>query len=110
MYVPFLRELLHTQPLTGLDPLVVFVLSSLGYAAIRLGRVLFRRKCPADPPGVASGGRPWSQMRAWPARSRYTCRGTLPVMLNTSRITLCPGSAVGSNMHGHPPSMTVMPC
>ena len=47
-----------TEPLTGLDLLVVFVLSSLGYAAIRLGRVLFRRKCPADPPGVASGGRP----------------------------------------------------
>jgi hypothetical protein len=47
-----------TEPLTGLDLLVVFVLSSLGYAAIGLGRVLFRRKCPAAPPGVASGGRP----------------------------------------------------
>ena len=56
LYVPFLRQLLHTEPLTGLDLLVVFVLSSLGYAAIRLGRILFRRKRPADPPGVASGG------------------------------------------------------
>ena len=41
---------------------------------------------------------------------RHTCRGTFPVMDNTSRITLCPGSAVGPNMHGHPPSITVMPC
>jgi P-type Ca2+ transporter type 2C len=54
LYVPFLRQLLHTEPLTGLGLLVVFVLSSLGYAAIRVGRVLFRRKRPAAPPGVAS--------------------------------------------------------
>ena len=55
LYVPFLRQLLHTHPLTGLDLLVVFVLSSLGYAAIRLGRVLFRRKRPADPPDDPPG-------------------------------------------------------
>jgi hypothetical protein len=33
---------------------VVFQASTLGYAAVRLDRVLFRRKRPADPPG----GRP----------------------------------------------------
>ena len=44
LYVPFLQELLHTEPLTSLDLLVVFLLSVLGYAAVRLDRVLFRRK------------------------------------------------------------------
>jgi hypothetical protein len=29
--------------------------------------------------------------------------GTLPDRVNTTRITLCPRSAVGSNMHGQPP-------
>ena len=28
----------------------------------------------------------------------------------TSRITLCPVSAVGPNMHGQPPAITVSPC
>ena len=53
LYVPFLQELLHTRPLTGLDLLVVFALSTLGYAAIRLDRLLFRRPPPpqaADSP------------------------------------------------------------
>jgi P-type Ca2+ transporter type 2C len=54
LYLPFLQELLHTQPLTGLDLAVVFLASTLGYAAVRLDRVLFRRRRPADPPGVAS--------------------------------------------------------
>lgn len=31
---------------------------AIGYAAVRLDRVLFRRKRPAGPPGTASGGRP----------------------------------------------------
>lgn len=47
LYLPFLQDLLHTEPLTGLDLLVVFLLSTLGYAAIRLDRMLFRRKRPA---------------------------------------------------------------
>jgi len=47
LYLPFLQELLHTQPLTGLDLLVVFLLSTLGYAAVRLDRILFRRQRPA---------------------------------------------------------------
>ena len=42
VYLPFLNDLLKTEPLTGLDLLVVFVLSILGYAAIRLDRVVHR--------------------------------------------------------------------
>src|SRR6516162_321601 len=40
LYLPFLNDLLKTEPLTGLDLLVVFALSTLGYAAIRLDRVI----------------------------------------------------------------------
>ena len=36
--------------------------------------------------------------------------GTLPVSVQTNRMTLCPGSAVGPNMQGQPPSNTEMPC
>jgi hypothetical protein len=39
-----------------------------------------------------------------------TLLGTLPVRVNTNRISLCPTSATGSNISGHPPSMTVIPC
>jgi hypothetical protein len=42
IYLPFLNDLLKTRPLTALDLLVVFALSTLGYAAIRLDRVLHR--------------------------------------------------------------------
>ena len=42
LYLPFLQDLLHTQPLSILDLVIVVALSSLGYAAIRLDRVLFR--------------------------------------------------------------------
>ena len=31
-------------------------------------------------------------------------------LVRTARIALWPGSAVGPNMHGQPPSITVMPC
>jgi Ca2+-transporting ATPase len=48
LYLPFLRELLHTQPLTALDLAVVFAASTLGYAAIRLDRALFHRKRAAS--------------------------------------------------------------
>src|SRR5262249_19254966 len=37
--LPFLRDLLHTRPLTIIDLLVVAALSTLGYAAVRLDRV-----------------------------------------------------------------------
>jgi Ca2+-transporting ATPase len=42
LYVPFLRDLLHTRPLTVTDLLIVAVFSTLGYVAIRLDRVLHR--------------------------------------------------------------------
>jgi magnesium-transporting ATPase (P-type) len=42
LYLPFLRDLLHTRPLTATDLLVVVALSTLGYAAIRLDRVVHR--------------------------------------------------------------------
>ena len=41
LYLPLLRDLLHTQPLTFTDLAVVIAASSLGYAAVRLDRVLF---------------------------------------------------------------------
>jgi Ca2+-transporting ATPase len=56
LYLPFLQELLHTQPLTSLDLLVVFLLSTLGYAAVRLDRIMFRRPRPPAPAWAGSGG------------------------------------------------------
>jgi Ca2+-transporting ATPase len=50
LYVPFLRDLLGTQPLTLLDLAVVCALSTLGYAAVRLDRVLFPSRRAAAPP------------------------------------------------------------
>lgn len=41
----------------------------------------------------------------WPGP--HTCLGTLPA--NMSRIILCPKSAVGLNISGQPPSITVIP-
>jgi P-type Ca2+ transporter type 2C len=40
LYLPPLRELLGTRPLTGADLAIVIALSTLGYAAVRLDRVL----------------------------------------------------------------------
>ena len=33
-----------------------------------------------------------------------------PLSVSTTRIALCPRSAVGPNMHGQPPSITAIPC
>jgi len=46
LYVPFLRDLLHTQPLPVTDLLIVGALSTLGYAAVRLDRIVHRGKAP----------------------------------------------------------------
>jgi P-type Ca2+ transporter type 2C len=46
LYLPFLRDLLHTQALPATDLLIVCVLSLLGYAAVRLDRVVHRDKPP----------------------------------------------------------------
>ena len=50
LYLPFLHDLLHTQPLTVADLLIVAVLSALGYVAIRLDRVVHK-----DPPRIGPG-------------------------------------------------------
>ncbi|HEY7264471.1 MAG TPA: cation-transporting P-type ATPase [Trebonia sp.] len=42
LYLPFLNDLLKTTPLSGLDLLVVVALSTLGYVAIRLDRVVHK--------------------------------------------------------------------
>lgn len=44
LYLPFLRDLLHTQPLPATDLLIVRALSTLGYAALRLDRIVHRDK------------------------------------------------------------------
>ena len=63
VYLPFLNDLLKTRPLTALDLLVVFALSTLGYAAVRLDRVLHKdgrwrpgtgRRHPGAPDGEPS--------------------------------------------------------
>jgi Ca2+-transporting ATPase len=61
LYVPFLRELLHTTPLTLTDLLVVFLLSSLGYPAVHLDRILVRRNR-----STAAASRPGRGGRATP--------------------------------------------
>jgi P-type Ca2+ transporter type 2C len=60
LYLPPLRGLLGTQPLSTVDMAVCGVLSTLGYAAIRLDRIIHPSKhagTPADPaPIPASAG------------------------------------------------------
>jgi P-type Ca2+ transporter type 2C len=48
LYLPLLRDLLKTQPLSVTDLLIVCALSTLGYAAVRLDRVLHREKATGD--------------------------------------------------------------
>jgi Ca2+-transporting ATPase len=52
LYVPFLNELLKTKPLGLADLLIVFALSTLGYAAVRLDRIIHRDR----PSGTARRG------------------------------------------------------
>jgi Ca2+-transporting ATPase len=58
LYLPFLRDLLHTQPLTLTDLAIVSALSTLGYAAVRLDRLLHPPRVGADVPGTGVDGRP----------------------------------------------------
>ncbi len=67
LYLPFLNDLLKTKPLTLADIGIVCALSTLGYAAVRLDRVVHREKprrvLPSDPgrqqdhggPGLSRG-------------------------------------------------------
>ena len=50
IYLPFLNDLLKTKPLRLTDLLIVFALSTLGYAAIRLDRIVHRGKPPTRRP------------------------------------------------------------
>lgn len=59
--LPFRNDLLKTRPLTGLELLVVFAVSTLGYAAIRLDRVMhkdgrWRPRTSFRRPGAPGGG------------------------------------------------------
>ena len=68
---------------------------------------------PRSPPTGARRSA-WRAARSAPATpcaaADITVRGTLPVTVKTMRMALCAASAVGSNMHGQPPSITAMPC
>ncbi|MEV0353376.1 cation-transporting P-type ATPase [Nonomuraea sp. NPDC050680] len=58
LYVPPLRELLGTEPLPPGDLLIVTALSALGYAAVRLDRILHPSVgAPPDHHGDAAGHR-----------------------------------------------------
>jgi Ca2+-transporting ATPase len=50
IYLPFLNDLLKTEPLHLTDLLIVFALSTLGYAAIRLDQIVHRGKPPTRRP------------------------------------------------------------
>jgi P-type Ca2+ transporter type 2C len=53
LYLPLLNDLLKTKPLALTDLIIVCALSTLGYAAVRLDRIVHRDK----PPGAAANGR-----------------------------------------------------
>jgi Ca2+-transporting ATPase len=46
LYIPLLNSLLKTEPLSVTDLAIVCVLSTLGYAAVRLDRIMHRDKPP----------------------------------------------------------------
>jgi Ca2+-transporting ATPase len=48
IYLPLLRDLLHTQPLALTDLLIVGAASTLGYAAIRLDRLIHPARRPTS--------------------------------------------------------------
>jgi Ca2+-transporting ATPase len=58
LYLPLLRDLLKTQPLSATDLLIVCALSTLGYAAVRLDRILHRDKPQVIPPDVSPAAAP----------------------------------------------------
>src|SRR5437763_811272 len=51
MYLPPLRELLGTRPVAGADLLIVGAAATLGYAAIRLDRIIQPRRTPVPTAG-----------------------------------------------------------
>ena len=75
LYVPFLNDLLKTKPLSLTELAVVCALSTLGYAAIRLDRLIGRGdRPPAGPPG--HDARPLDVIAVHRIRAGSTeCRG-----------------------------------
>ena len=69
LYLPLLRDLLGTRPVALPDLLVICVLSSLGYAAVRLDRVVHRDR-PAAPTGPTAGAAGPTAGRAGPRTRR----------------------------------------
>jgi Ca2+-transporting ATPase len=65
VYLPLLNNLLKTEPLSVTDLVIVCALSTLGYAAVRLDRIVYRDK----PPGRAGlvAGSPSDAVHANPA-------------------------------------------
>jgi Ca2+-transporting ATPase len=53
VYLPFLNSLLKTEPLNLTDLGIVFALSTLGYAAVRLDRIVYRDEPPSRTGPVA---------------------------------------------------------
>jgi Ca2+-transporting ATPase len=49
LYLPFLNDLLKTKPLSLTDLVVVCALATLGYAAVRLDRIIHRDRTPGTP-------------------------------------------------------------
>jgi len=52
LYLPILNDLLGTEPVPMLDLLVICALSTLGYAAIRLDRILHPARRPRTEPAT----------------------------------------------------------
>jgi Ca2+-transporting ATPase len=50
LYLPLLRDLLGTQPLPPHDLLIICALSTLGYAAVRLDRIVHPQRQPTTTP------------------------------------------------------------
>jgi Ca2+-transporting ATPase len=55
LYLPLLNNLLKTEPLSATDLAIVCALSTLGYAAVRLDRIVHRDKPPGGAAVVAGG-------------------------------------------------------
>jgi Ca2+-transporting ATPase len=50
LYLPLLRDLLGTHPLPPLELLIICALSTLGYAAVRLDRIVHPQRQPSTSP------------------------------------------------------------
>lgn len=91
VYLPPLAHLLGTQPLSAADLLIVGACSSLGYAAVRLDRVLFPERRP--PPGAPAAPAP---------RDRDDVPGALGPDAESSGFLPGPGDGAHGRGEGQP--------